>query len=438
MRLTSTLFAATLFLAAPDTAKAEDLKLEYHGAGWLQMGRVENSFALFNAPNDYEKNWLGNTGGVISAKAQIDEHWEGNLGIGTIMVHLARGSKGSATKWFPFWVPFVSEARLGYSSSGFAESAGFQLNFGSMGYNYNPDAKNLGVYLMRGYVYPGTLVSGFGNIFGFLGKAKIGGFSNDFIVNLETEEKPLYDISVADVFTYSPHKSFEIGIGVNFHRLVPMNDKLTNPDASCTVNQLGTYADQGQTNVCFILDQVDTTAAGEPVYDTTFGGFSGTKLVGRVRLDPKAFFTDEDGPFGKDDFVLYSEVGVIGVKNYGKLYNDIKRRMPVMVGFNLPGFKFLNASVEVEYYANKLSGDNIGARNGSWVSAVDDPLIKTGRDDWKYSVNVSKVLFGNMALSAQVANDHLRLGGNHDDDTGIEAMRTPEDWYWTTKLAYFF
>jgi hypothetical protein len=43
-----------------------------------------------------------------------------------------------------------------------------------------------------------------------------------------------------------------------------------------------------------------------------------------------------------------------------------------------------------------------------------------------------------MALSAQVANDHMRLGGNHDDDTGVEAMRTPEDWYWTTKLAYFF
>ncbi len=43
-----------------------------------------------------------------------------------------------------------------------------------------------------------------------------------------------------------------------------------------------------------------------------------------------------------------------------------------------------------------------------------------------------------MALSVQVANDHLRLGGNHDEDAGAEAMRTPKDWYWTTKLAYFF
>jgi hypothetical protein len=438
MRLTSTLFAASLFLAMPETGKAEDLKLEYHGAGWVQVGRVENSFSLPDNNNDYEKNWLGNSGAVLSVKTQIDEHWEGNLGLGTIMVHLARGSKGSASKWYTFSVPFVSDARLTYTSGGYADNAGYQLHFGSMAYNYNPDAKNLGVYLMRGYVYPGTLTSGFGNIFGFLGKAKLGAFSNDFIVNLETEEKPLYDISVADVITWSPHKSVEVGIGANFYRLVPMNDKLTNPDRDCNPDRLGTYAKQGQLNACYILDLIDTTAAGEPIYDTTFGGFSGTKLVGRIRLDPKAFFSGEDGIWGKDDLVLYSEVGVIGVANYGKMYNDIKRRMPVMVGFNLPGFKFLNASVEVEYYANKLSGDNKAARNGSWVSAVDDVRVNTARDDWKYSVNVSKVLFGNMALSAQVANDHLRLGGNHDDDTGVEAMRTPEDWYWTTKLAYFF
>jgi hypothetical protein len=69
---------------------------------------------------------------------------------------------------------------------------------------------------------------------------------------------------------------------------------------------------------------------------------------------------------------------------------------------------------------------------------VDDPRINTRRDDWKWSVNLSKVLFGHMILLGQVANDHLRLGGNHDEDTGVEAMRIPDDWYWTTKLAYFF
>jgi hypothetical protein len=43
-----------------------------------------------------------------------------------------------------------------------------------------------------------------------------------------------------------------------------------------------------------------------------------------------------------------------------------------------------------------------------------------------------------MALAAQVANDHMRIGGNHDTDVGKETTRTGADWYWTSKLAYFF
>jgi hypothetical protein len=434
MRKTGITYISTLLLALPTMVRSEEMKLEYHGAGWLQLGRVENSYSLPNNGNDYEKNWLGNSGGVLNTKAQIDEHWEGAFGLGTIMVHLARGSTGNANKWYPFWVPFVAEARLTYSTSGFAENKGLQLNFGSTGYNYNPDIKNLGAFLMHGYVYPGTLVAGLGNIFGFIGKAKIGAFQNDLILNLETEEKPLYDISVADVITFSPFKSFEMGAGINFSRLIPMNGKATSPEADCDPNYLGPYANRGQTNPCFIVVK---NSAGV-VTDTILGSLAGTKAILRMRLDPKQLLSIESETFGKDELVLYSEMGLIGLKEYPGMYDKILRRMPVMVGLNLPGFNFLNASVEIEYYANKLSGDNISARSGSWVTVVDPPEINTKRDDWKWSVNASKVLVGNLALAVQVASDHMRLGGNHDDDTGVEAMRAPIDWYWTTKLAFFF
>jgi hypothetical protein len=350
------------------------------------------------------------------------------------MVHLARGSRGQANKWYPFWVPFVAEARITYTSGGFSDNAGYQLNFGSLGYNYSPDAKNLGLYLLKGYVYPGTLVSGFGNVSGFLGKAKFGWLTNDFIVNMETEDKPLYDISVADVVTLSPHRSFDLGFGVNFSRLIPMDDKLTYPGKDCDPNFLGPYAKRGQDNACYIIEK---DSAGN-VTDTIVGGLGGIKLMARMRVDPKAWFSDGSGIFGKNDLVFYGEAGVIGLKDYNGLYNKLLRRVPAMVGFNLPGFNFLDASIEVEYYPNKLSSDNIAARSGSWVSVVDDARIDTKRDDWKWSFNASKAFFGNMALSMQVANDHLRLGGNHDEDTGVEAMRIPEDWYWTSKLAYFF
>lgn len=429
----NSLIAVTL-LVLPKISWCDDAKLEIHGAGWLQLGRVENSFTLPNSGNNYAQNWLGNSGGILSVKSQIDEHWDAGFGIGTIMVHLARGARGSATKWYPFWVPFVSEARLGYTMPGFLENRGLQLNFGATGYTYNPDSKNLGNYLLHGYTYPGILTAGSVNIFGLLGKAKLKSLSNDFIVNLETEEKPVNDISIADVITYSPIMGIDVSAGVNFYRLIPMEKKLTSPGSDCNQEFLGLYAKRGQDNACFILEK---DSSGK-VLDTILGGYSGTKAVLRLRLDPKALLHLNSEQLGGDDFVIYSEAGIIGLKNYKLLYNDLMRRIPIMVGFNFPGYKFLNASLEVEYYANKLSGDNLAARNGSWVSVVDGPRVNTKRDDWKWSFNVSKLFFGNLALSSQVANDHMRLGGNHDDDTGVEAMRTLEDWYWTTKLAYFF
>lgn len=440
-RLTAWLGSISLALMLPALAASEGLQLEYHGAGWLQSGRVENSYSLPGNGNDYEKNWLGNVGGLLSAKAKIDENWEATFGMGSIMVHLARGAKGTAKKWFPFSVPFVDEAKFTRTGNLFTGEDQLRLNFGTFHYSYSSDTKNLGQYLLHGYVYPGTLQMAYTgplgvplNLSGVQASYSAGFFSNDIMAIMETDEKPLYDISVADVMTLRFHRAFELGLGINFYRLVPMDAKLTSPDKTCDENFLGPYAKQGQVNACYI---VNVDSLGNPV-DTVLGSLAGTKAMGRFRVDPVAFFSEEPGVLGKDAFVLYGEVGVLGLKNYKGMYDDILRRMPVMVGINLPGFNFLNASVEVEYYASKLSGNNLGAKNGSWVSAVDDPRINTKRDDWKWSVNVSKLLFGHMVLLGQVANDHLRLGGNHDEDTGVEAMRIPDDWYWTTKLAYFF
>jgi hypothetical protein len=425
-------FLAAFFLVVAAAARADDLRLEYHGAGWMQMGRVEESFTLGNSNNNYGKNWLGNAGAVLTANTKIDQHWDGALGMGSIMVQLARGDRSQAKKWYPFVVPFVSEARITWSATGYAEQGGLQMSLGAFPYNYSPDAKNLGLYLMRGYVYPGTLVSGFGGIFGAMGRYQAGGFSNDLLLLSETEDKPLFDLSLADVAAMRIHPGLELGAGVNFYRLVPMNGKATSPGRDCGSTDLGPYAGGGQDDPCFLIEK---DSAGNPV-DTLTGSLAGTKLMARFRLDPKAWFAST-GALGKDDLVLYGEAAILGLKNYPQFYDDIKRRIPVMLGLNLPTFGSFGLSVEAEYFASKISSDNIVARNGSWIPAVTSQ-IDYGRDDWKWSVNASKLWYGHFLWTAQVANDHLRLGGNHDEDTGIEAMRTPEDWYWTSKMAYFF
>lgn len=430
-------------------AAAEDRdgpKLEYHGAGWVQGGRVENSFALEGDGNAYDKNWVGQSGGLLALHSAIDEHWDASLGLGTVLVQLARGSRQQANKWYPFWVSWVDEARLTYAA-GFGGGSEFKLNMGSFHYGYNPDIKNFGQYLMYGYVYPGTIVTSLTGplgvnqtINGLMGTLKLGSFSNDLIAKIETEDKPLYDISIADVATFKVASWLEIGAGVNFYRLLPSNADLTSPGKDCLESDLGPYASHGQPNACFILDTVAVDASGNPArIDTITGSLAGTKLMGRLRIDPKALVGyGEGGLLGKDDFVFYTEFAVLGLKDYPQFYEKIARRIPVMFGINLPGFDFLNWSIEAEYYASPNSGDNLSAQNASWIPSVDDKRVDTRRDDWKYSLNASKVFRGHVALMGQIANDDLRLGGNHDDAVGKLALRTPSDWYWTAKIAYFF
>jgi hypothetical protein len=167
--------------------------------------------------------------------------------------------------------------------------------------------------------------------------------------------------------------------------------------------------------------------------------------MARFSLDPKALFglSGVGGlAFGKSDLKLYGETALLGTKSYPVYFDDAWRRMPVMMGFDLPVFGALDfLSVEAEYYASKNSSDQVGAAFGSaWVTSNDpDAAYYAGRDDWKWSVNAAKTWFGSVQVSGQVANDHLRLGGTHDIPwVGKEAMRTPKDWYWTFKLAYFF
>lgn len=443
MRIYSAIAVAVLSLA-PAALFGMEYKTNLHGAAWMQFGRIENSYALPGSPNDYDENWLGNYGGLVATSLPIDDNWEGGVGFGSVLVHLARGSKAEAGIWYPFWIGFVTEARLTYTQSGFSDQGGFKLDLGTFGYQYNRDSKNLGVYLLKGYVYPGTLVSGHGDLFG-VPASRTGAalrykrdlFSNDLLVNLEMDDKPLYDISIANITTFTPHPSFEVGAGVNFYRVLAVDKEATSPSKACGEATQGPYRGggpqiAGQDNPCFIVRK---DSSGAPI-DTLLGSLSGIKLMGRFRIDPKVWFGSPES-LGADELVIYGEAAVLGTKDYPILYDDIMRRIPIMLGFNLPTFNLFNLAVEVEYYASKHSSDNLPPQNGSWLPAAQsDP--GTARDDWKWSVNASKLVLGNMFLGLQVANDHLRLGGTHNTATGQEALRTMKDWYWAFKTAYFF
>lgn len=406
---------------------AQELDLKLGGAAWTQFGRIEKSRVL-DILNDYNKNWMQNAGAQVNLGARIDEHWDAAFGIGVVGTHLARGSRNQVQYWYPFWAAYVSEARVTRSGAGFTDGSAFRITFGNFGYGYNPDTKNLGQYLLRGYVYPGDLVSGFGNVFGVLARYEAGNLANDFIVKSENEERPLYDFSVANILTWRATPGVELGAGVNFYRLIPGDNDLTRPGRDCP------FTDGEQ---CFIIDPESG--------DTLTGAIAGTKLMARLRIDPKPLFGLSSlfgRAFGPSDLVFYSEAALLGLKDYPVHYEDVWRRIPVMAGFNLPVLGWLDyLSVEVEWYGSRNFSDvYYTSETASWIPRTDGPALNanTARDDWKWSFNASKVLFGNLQLSGQVASDHLRPGGSNHSPSGVEALNEWSNWYWNAKLAYFF
>jgi hypothetical protein len=149
----------------------------------------------------------------------------------------------------------------------------------------------------------------------------------------------------------------------------------------------------------------------------------------------------------------------LGLQNYGKTYNDIKRRMPMMVGFNLPTFNWFDyISVEYEYYNSPYRNDlaNIGTLNGvaDWTiqlpnrptpspAPVTGPYADSTRDNSKWSVNVKKTVAGHVQFLGQVANDHYRprpMATGLINSTGgtAEAFTTPKDWYWMLRVGLSF
>lgn len=454
-------------LAAALAAGAQDtLHIEYHGAGWIQGGRImQSSDTLSDGPGqNFNDNWTQNTGGQITAVADLGGGWEGGLGLGAIQSPMFyRGGRAYDKVPALTWSPYVTEARLTYTVGDAARPA-LQITAGSFHFNYNPDVKNLGLYLLRGMVYPGIVLSGFeskdmlpiANVSGLDIRHEMGGYRGDFLVNSETDINPYFDLSFAYVFRYRILNAIEIGGGANWYRAIAQRPEITSPGKNCpdSVSNVGVNGTDAE--ICYILDT--TAVAGQAgatatVVDTVLGSLSGIKLMGRMSVDLKPLL-GLSGPFGPRDLILYSEAALLGVKGYAKYYDNALRRIPFMFGANLPAFGWLDElSLEAEYYANRNMADYEKAlEDNSWVprpqarNEIKDSAgavaaierTDTRSDNWKWSLYAAKVVAGHLKISGQVANDHLRTGGFYLRASQSEVLSDTWDWYWMLKVAYYF
>ncbi|MDB5051578.1 MAG: hypothetical protein JWO30_4649 [Fibrobacteres bacterium] len=336
------------------------------------------------------------------------------------------------------------------------------------------------------------------NTLGLNLKSVLGGFTQDLILKSETDLPPQFDFSLAYLAQYQVKGLFTFGVGVNFYRLIPMKPALTNltdpafmkdnrsvlsvrhpyqqkyiyvPTDTVAFNADGTLKPNaaGRDSVNGTFTKLDDTTYIWAGRDTTLLSHRGTKLMGRFSFDPKfLFYGGGSGPFGANDWKIYGEAAVIGTKNYPGVYEKIGERIPIMLGFNIPTLGLLDdCALEVEWYGAKFrddyyklvketspipvsnhsqeydrKADSLGRLESDTTIAFSSVDVEhMTKDDWKWSLYMSKTLRKYVKVSLQVANDHYRPW--EDSPSGATtryegAFTELRDYYAMMKIGFTF
>lgn len=433
-------------------AASEAPAFRVNGKAWSETGKVvQASDTLFGAVrdpvfgeySDMSGATVQSVGAQMGLTARLMPGWTAGFGVGAYRATHAMATHSSQTHAPPFYAVslykvYVSEARLTWSTDGSGASF-LGITAGNFSYVYNRDAHNLGAYLLRGPVYPGLLMSGFkaddldtsrATHTGFRIQHALGeAFEQNLLLLNERHLPPTFDWSLAYVAKYRPMRGIEVGGGVNFYRVMPYSRELS---------------------------EVEYAGSLEPSGDTVTYSHQGTKLMALFSVDFKNWL--ELPRASPRDLRLYGEAALIGVRNYGAVYDDPLERLPVTLGFNIPTLGLLDLfSVEVEWYGSPYRNDlaNIGnpsAIVADWMTSirpVPTPLPVTGPyahssgDDWKWSVLLEKTVARHVQFTAQVANDHYRPSPVATDVIFMSggtatALTAPEDWYYMARLGFFF
>jgi hypothetical protein len=386
--------------------------------------------------------------------------------------------------------PGVGQAQ-GIFMFGDPENPYLRAQIGFFPYKYNPDAKNLGEYLLRSGTYPGYEVTGGWSLLNSANYMASGlrlhgsmmedKLTADLNMFMERDLDPIYDISPSILATYKPSSVFEIGAGAQFSHLIPVAPRKVKGrywryDETKTDTVLTPTATGTDTTIIAAPILVPATSAGPNAKRYTFAG---TKLMARAALNLGALF---DSPFiGPEGLKLYTEVALLGVKDYPYFYAKKIQRMPIMLGLNLPTFGFFDMlSVEYEYrqwgFPNSTADvqDNFepvytipsvldSTFDGTtWTKGLAqkwykyDPnhpvyyvdesggagtgpfkKVNVSEGNQKWSIFMKKQFLPGFAIYAQAASDHLRLIRYADNTFSREVTtRKPSQWYYVVRLDF--
>jgi|GEM_PF-777840 len=443
-----------------DTSAVESFSIVPHGFAGIQSFRVNGykSQGLDYPSQIFNNSVLNFTFDLLSGKhLSIRAGMEGYVTFSTIPYDkLGLVGGGSSEIAAPLWSWYMAQGEMAYSLGEATDDFHGDIGVGLFPYKYNEDARNLGEYMFRSGTYPGWLLTTFDWTSTRLTGLRFSStawnkWQNDIMLTTEMEWFPFYDLSLSWISKLPVGKTLELGGGVDFARFLPANDDLTTPPIT-------TLATKRITN--FYTSGCDATAAN---CDTSFYTFKGIKLMGRFTFDPKRFFQEESSnelfTLGKEDGKIFGEVAVLGLKNQGPIYNDVRQRMPVMFGVNIPTFNMLDVlAFQMEYYAmpypndysNQIRFVSAGVPQPTNGCCFGNPDVKYttanvnsdqpnyyAHHHWYWSVYGRRWLGKHLAIVAQAARDHWRTSTPYATRRDFEeALSDPsKQWYAALKIV---
>lgn len=446
--------AATLgmvMLTAPIAGEEGGVKLTPSGYGSYEVGQIleanPNTISGLGYQTNnllFQKSFIG-----LNLKATYNPlPIETNIGVElksfteTPRKKIVSEDGGTAVRFYYFF--YLTRLDFIYS---FGKA--FNVDIGYFPVKYNENSRNLGEYLFRSGTYPQYLTTNFDfaaarvtgiNTYGTL----IDNFTYQTLLTLNTEGATMGDLNFTGIaFCSLLNKFLDIGAGFSLCSFFSANSNHTHPPKEEMSNPAGRYIDENG--------------------DTATYTFAGTKLMGRLSIDPKALFSNS--LFGEQDLKLYTEAAVLGITDYpvsvgdgiaqdtsslATRYDDITKRIPIMFGFNFPAFNILDVlSIELQWFGSNYPNDltnyvlwgNPVAISRKWDGGGYSTYTDTTRDNWKWSVYAKKTLAGHFHIIGQIASDHLRwdkFDYKAQADMLSDALTQTRHKYYVIKLGYGF
>lgn len=460
--------------------------------GQIQKSRFADAGGKF--VSDYNRTWVGHAYLNLSLSSTINEHLSVIGSMETRLWYNSVYHNPDHTDGYPiqnFNVYFPNAA--GIISFGGNGKPRLTFTIGRFEYKHDNQAQNLGEYLFRTGDYPGYVITNFdlpiARLCGLKASLNFADFlQEDLLFTTMRDIPPFYDFSITSMTRLSAGPVFSCGAGISFDNCITT----VIPENSVTHDSSSNGFLHGPGNLGY--------------YPT-----AGIKLLAQVMFDPKRFIKYD--PFlGEKDLQVYAEAAVLGVQNFPASdkfdstkksntfgYDDITKKIPVMmgidlpthqflsycivpallayglepienhklaqaIGYGLPGIalgigswfldKFLNTNtrldliaLETEWYGCPYE-DNYSQlmSNGlplplprSVFAGFTDTSGNVNEDNWKWSLYMKKKFYKNGEIIMQVARDHLRteMQIKRYTDFGAALVRK-NAWYWMAKMKFYF